>query len=56
MPVLSYVVSMLAYLLFLIMFLEFTRERQGFYKWFFYFILTNISTMVFKPAFMVQMG
>ncbi|WP_430884424.1 hypothetical protein [Fusibacter sp. JL216-2] len=35
MPVLSYVVSMLAYLLFLIMFLEFTRERQGFYKWFF---------------------
>lgn len=35
MPVLSYVVSMLAYMLFLIMFLEFTRERQGFYKWFF---------------------
>lgn len=41
MPVLSYVVSMLAYMLFLIMFLEFTRERQGFYKWF--FILSLLS-------------
>ncbi len=35
MPVLSFVVSMLAYMLFLILFLEFTREKQNFYKWFF---------------------
>jgi len=32
---LSYFVSMGIYVLFLYMFLDFTREKQGFYKWFF---------------------
>lgn len=35
MPALSFIVSMLVYLLFLVMFLDFTREKQSFYKWFF---------------------
>ncbi len=34
-PALSYVVSMAVYILFLFMFLEFTRERKNFYKFFF---------------------
>ncbi len=34
-PILSYIVSMSVYVLFLYFFLEFTREKQGFYKWFF---------------------
>jgi len=34
-PALSYIVSMSIYILFLFLFLEFTREKQGFYKWFF---------------------
>ena len=32
---LSYVVSMAVYILLLFLFLEYTREKQGFYKWFF---------------------
>lgn len=32
---LSYVVSMSIYMLLLFLFLEYTREKQGFYKWFF---------------------
>lgn len=39
--VLSYVVSMGMYVLFLFLFLEFTREKQSFYKWF--FILALLS-------------
>lgn len=41
MPVLSYVVSMGIYMLFLYFFLEFSREKQSFYKWF--FILALLS-------------
>ncbi len=33
--VLSYIVSMSLYVLFLFLFLEYTREKQKFYKWFF---------------------
>jgi len=40
-PVLSYFVSMGIYVLFLYMFLDFTREKQGFFKWF--FILALLS-------------
>lgn len=32
---LSYIVSMSVYILLLFLFLEYTREKQGFYKWFF---------------------
>lgn len=39
---LSYIVSMSVYILFLFLFLEFTRERQGFYKWFFILSLLSI--------------
>ncbi len=42
MPALSYIVSMLVYILFLVLFLEFTREKQKFYKWFFVFALLSI--------------
>ncbi len=38
---LSYVVSMGVYMLLLFLFLEYTREKQGFYKWF--FILALLS-------------
>ncbi len=34
-PILSYVVSMAIYVLLLFLFLEYTREKQGFFKWFF---------------------
>ena len=34
-PVLSYVVSMTLYISFLFFFLDYTREKQNFYKWFF---------------------
>lgn len=40
-PALSYVVSMAVYVLLLFLFLEYTREKQGFYKWF--FILALLS-------------
>jgi len=42
MSVLSYIVSMLVYTLFLVLFLEVTREKQKFYKWFFIFALLSI--------------
>ena len=42
MSILSYVVSMLVYTLFLVLFLEMTREKQKFYKWFFIFALFSI--------------
>ena len=42
MSILSYIVSMLVYILFLVMFLEFTREKQTFYKWFFILALLSI--------------
>lgn len=42
MPILSYVVSMLFYVLFLVLFLEQTRENQKFYKWFFILALLSI--------------
>lgn len=42
MSVLSYIVSMLFYILFLVMFLEFTREKQKFYKWFFIIALSTL--------------
>ncbi|MGM0436307.1 MAG: hypothetical protein ACQEQA_04580 [Bacillota bacterium] len=35
MDALSFIVSMSTYMLFLFMFLEFTREKEKFYKWFF---------------------
>ncbi len=38
---LSYIVSMGVYILLLFLFLEYTREKQGFYKWF--FILALLS-------------
>lgn len=41
-PALSYIVSMSVYVLFLFLFLEYTREKQGFYKWFFIFSLLSI--------------
>lgn len=41
-PVLSYIVSMSIYILFLFLFLEYTREKQGFYKWFFILSLCSI--------------
>ena len=34
-PALSYIVSMTIYVLFLFLFLEYSREKKGFYKWFF---------------------
>lgn len=34
MSIFSYIVSMGVYILFLVLFLEFTREKQSFYKWF----------------------
>ncbi len=40
-PALSYVVSMGLYILFLYLFLEFTREKKGFYKWFFIIALAT---------------
>lgn len=40
--VLSYLVSMSFYVLFLFLFLEFTREKQKFYKWFFILALLTI--------------
>ena len=40
-PALSYIVSMGIYILLLFLFLEYTREKQGFYKWF--FILALLS-------------
>ncbi len=40
-PALSYVVSMGVYILFLYLFLEFTREKQNFYKWFFILALAT---------------
>lgn len=42
MSVLSYVVSMMVYILFLVLFLEKTRENQKFYKWFFILALFSI--------------
>lgn len=42
MSVLSYVVSMTFYVLFLVLFLEHTRENQKFYKWFFILALFSI--------------
>lgn len=42
MPILSYVVSMSVYVLLLVLFMEFTREKQGFYKWFFIAALFTI--------------
>lgn len=41
-PTLSYIVSMSVYILFLYLFLEYTREKQSFYKWFFIFSLLSI--------------
>lgn len=38
---LSYIVSMGVYLLFLFLFLEYTREKQKFYLWFFLFALAS---------------
>ena len=40
--VLSYIVSMSIYILFLFLFLEYTREKQNFYKWFFILALFTI--------------
>lgn len=40
-PALSYIVSMGIYVLLLFLFLEYSREKQGFYKWF--FILALLS-------------
>ena len=40
--VLSYIVSMSIYTLFLFLFLEYTREKQKFYKWFFILALLSI--------------
>jgi len=34
-PAFSYVISMAIYVLFLFLFLEYSREKRGFYKWFF---------------------
>ena len=42
MPALSFIVSMSVYMLLLYLFLEFTREKQGFYKWFFILALLTI--------------
>ena len=42
MPALSYIVSMSVYILLLFLFLEFTREKQSFYKWFFILALVTI--------------
>lgn len=42
MPALSFIVSMAVYMLLLFLFLEFTREKQGFFKWFFLFALLTI--------------
>lgn len=42
MSILSYVVSMSVYVLFLVLFLEQTRENQKFYKWFFILALFSI--------------
>ncbi len=41
-PVLSYIVSMGLYILFLFLFLEYTREKQNFYKWFFILALLTV--------------
>lgn len=41
-PVLSYIVSMSIYVLFLFLFLEYTREKQRFYKWFFILALFTL--------------
>lgn len=41
-PALSYIVSMGIYMLLLFLFLEYTREKQGFYKWFFILALLSI--------------
>ncbi|PAT02242.1 hypothetical protein CI105_02550 [Candidatus Izimaplasma bacterium ZiA1] len=41
-PVLSYIVSMSLYVLFLFMFLEFTREKLNFTKWFFILAFATI--------------
>lgn len=40
--VLSYIVSMSFYTLFLFLFLEYTREKQNFYKWFFILALLTV--------------
>ena len=42
MSVLSYIVSMSVYMLLLYLFLEYTREKQKFYKWFFIVALLSI--------------
>lgn len=42
MSILSYIVSMTMYVLFLYLFLEYTREKQSFYKWFFIVALISI--------------
>lgn len=42
MSVLSYIVSMSVYMLFLFLFLEYTREKQKFYLWFFIVALLSI--------------
>ncbi len=41
-PALSYIVSMSIYILFLFLFLEYTREKQKFYKWFFILALFTL--------------
>ncbi|AIO18512.1 hypothetical protein KQ51_00632 [Candidatus Izimaplasma bacterium HR1] len=40
--VLSFIVSMSVYILFLFLFLEYTREKQSFYKWFFILALATL--------------
>jgi len=41
-PALSYIVSMSVYIIFLFLFLEYTREKQNFYKWFFVLALLTV--------------
>jgi hypothetical protein len=48
MSVLSYIVSMGVYMLFLFLFLEYTREKQSFYKWFFILSLFTIPLWFFN--------
>jgi uncharacterized membrane protein SirB2 len=53
---LSIFVSMAVYMLFLFLFLEYTREKQGFYKWFSIIALLNDSIVVLEFKLMVSLG
>lgn len=47
-PVLSFIVSMMIYILFLFLFLEYSREKKGFYKWFFVIALASLPLWFFN--------